>query len=163
MMMNYDEVPMNEDNDLKDLARPYVKFIFQGESVDPELITDALEILPSRRFKKGDTYGKKGNKWTIGFWSISSRDIVESGDLENHIVWVLERLEPVKDKVANFVLQEGVDASIKIVINLFVHEWDGHVSSSLMKRITDLNVHFKISIYYLEDLNERMSGEKPWH
>jgi len=74
----------------------------------------------------------------------------------------LERLEPVKDKVANFVLQEGVDASIKIVINLFVHEWDGHVSSSLMKRITDLNVHFKISIYYLEDLNERMSGEKPW-
>lgn len=162
-MMNNDEDPMNELNDLKTLAKPYVKFILQGEPVDPDLITEALGVLPSRRFKKGDPYGKKENKWPIGFWSISSRDIVESGDLENHIVWILERLEPVKDKVANFVSQEGVDASIKIVINLFVHEWDGHVSSTLMKRITDLNVHFKLSIYYLEDLNERISGEKPWH
>jgi hypothetical protein len=161
--MNNDKDHMNENNDLRILARPYVKFILQGEPVDPDLITEALGVSPARRFKKGDTYGKKGNKWTIGFWSISSRDMVESSDLENHIVWILERLEPVKDKLTYFVLQEGVDASIKIVFNLFVHEWDGHVSANLMKRITDLNAHFKISIYYLEDLNERMSGEKPWN
>lgn len=99
----------------------------------------------------------------IGLWSLSSRDMVESDNLEEHIIWILDRLEPVKDKLAHFILQEGVDASIKIVFNLFVHEWDDHISHTLLKRITDLNVCFKISIYYLEDLHERMSGEKPWN
>lgn len=162
-MMKNDEDPINETKELKNPVRPYVKFILQGEPVDPDLITEALGVLPARRFKKGDPYGKKGNKWSIGLWSISSRDMVESSDVEKHIIWILERLEPVKDKLAQFDLQEGVDASFKIVINLFVHEWDGHIKSSLMKRITDLNVDFKISVYYLEDLNERLSGEKPWN
>ncbi len=159
--MNNDADTMNEKNDLRNLARPYVKFTLQGEPVDPDVITEALGVLPARRINKGDPDGKKGHKWAIGLWSISTRDIVESGDLEKHILWILEQLEPVKDKLARFVLQEGVDASFKIVFNLFVHEWDDHISSTLMKRITDLNVHFKISIYYLEDLNERLSGEKP--
>lgn len=149
----------NEDKDLKNLARPYVKFILQGEPVDPDQITEVLGVLPARRFKKGDSYGKKGNKRPIGLWSISSRDIVESGDLQKHIVWILDLLEPVKDKLANFVSQEGIDASFKVVFNLFIHEWDDVISSTFIKRISDLNVHFKISIYYLEDLNERMSGQ----
>ena len=61
-MMNNDKDAMIENNDLKSLARPYAKFILQGEPVDPDLITETLGVLPARRFKKGDAYGKKGNK-----------------------------------------------------------------------------------------------------
>lgn len=161
--MNKDEDEMNENKDLKNLAYPYVKFIFKGESVDPDLITETLGILPDRRFRKGDPYGKKGRTRPIGLWSISSSDRVESNNLEQHIVWILEKLEPVQEKLAGFILQDGVDAFFKVVFNLFVHEWDDQIGSQLLKRITELNVHFQISIYYLEDLNERLRGEKPWN
>lgn len=72
--MNKDEDQMNENKDLKNRARPYVKFILQGEPVDPDLITEVLGVLPARRFKKGDPYGKKGNKWPL-VYGVSLQEI----------------------------------------------------------------------------------------
>lgn len=152
-----------EEDDYRDLAEPYAVFMIRGESVDPDEITAVLGISPTRCKKRGDPLGKKGRTWSIGLWNISSADLVESGNLEHHILWLLRQLEPVKEHLICFTSRDGVEVSFKVVFNLFVHEWDAHISSSLMKRIIDLNAHFKISIYYLEDLNERLNGEKPWN
>lgn len=153
---------MNENEGSSEyFCKPYVKFYIQGEPVDPDQVTKILGILPSRKINKGDSDGKKGRTWSKGFWGISSNEIVQSDDLESHLEWVLGQLEPIKETLCQIITQDGVEAVLRVVFNIWSHDWDEQISPNMMRRITELKVMFGISFYYLGDLNEYLYGENP--
>jgi hypothetical protein len=154
---------MNDNDCSQDTqVTPYAWFFIKGEVIDPDELTEILGITPNYKYRKGDHYGlEKDRTQTIGFWSISSRKIIQSDNIESHMDWILIQLESVKKQLDQFVFQDGVETRLTIVFNLYVHEWSALVNSNLLKRISDLNLRLGISIYYLEDFDERLNRENP--
>lgn len=136
----------------------YVRFFIRGQDLDPDEITKNLGISPAYKFKPGDRHGE--NNQSIrkqGFWSITSGRQVKSTDLELHLEWILSQLEAVKSQLESILSNKELHAQITCVFNLFTLEWDDWLKPEMLKRITDLNIFLGISVYCLNELNNRLN------
>ncbi len=81
--------------------RTYATFRLMGRTLDHEDVTRRLGIAPSHAHNAGDPRrprfprASETMRWRDGHWALSSRGQVDSTDLEAHIQWILDRLEPV--------------------------------------------------------------------
>ncbi|KJS16094.1 MAG: hypothetical protein VR69_10865 [Peptococcaceae bacterium BRH_c4b] len=80
-----------------------VSFRISGDILEPSEISDIIGIEPSESHKKGDAnigLSKKGKlihyaPHRTGLWIIKS-GLEETNSLEEHILWLFEKLEPAK-------------------------------------------------------------------
>lgn len=139
----------------------YIRFFIKGEDIDPDEISHMLGIIPAYKYKRGDLHGKNNQMVRKkGLWSISSSENVDSSDLQLHIEWLLALLEPVKIQLKSIISTPEVYAEISCIFNLFSIEWDSRLEPSLLDRIAALNIKFGISIYCLDNLENRLNNDQ---
>lgn len=90
----------------------YVLFRVFGSELQPSEITARLQREPSFAYARGELHTKTGRPRSIGMWQISSRHQIESDELEIHMSWILDQLEPLKAVVQEISSQEGFQADL---------------------------------------------------
>lgn len=147
------------DNDSKS-NNIYIRFFIRGNDIDPDEISHILGILPEYKYKRGDLHGKNNQMVRKkGLWSISSSEKVVSPDLQLHIEWLLALLEPLKRQLESVISTKDVYAEITCIFNLFSIEWDSRLEPSILDRIADLHIQLGISIYCLDNLDNRLKND----
>ena len=92
---------------------------FMGGSLDPLDVTRALRLPGDHAHRNGEPRVVRRRDGTIreyapyrqGMWSMSSETWVSSQDLNIHVKWLIEQLEPRKAEVQR-LMQAGIVADI---------------------------------------------------
>lgn len=113
--------------------------------LDPDEVTRRLGIVPMEAFRRGDTFSR-GLVRKLGYWGISSQDQVATNDLEEHIAWLLDRLEPASGPF-KALCAEDVDADIFCYLETR-GQGGPEFSSRLMGRLAALGLPLGLDIYY---------------
>src|SRR4051812_35211633 len=82
-----------------------------GKDLDAQDISAQLQISASYGHRRGDPRGVKG-AWPHGIWTLTSEEQVASTDLQYHIEWLLERLEPARDVLHTLLADPGYQADV---------------------------------------------------
>ena len=130
---------------------PHATFRLWGPDLDPIGVTAALHISPSYAHARGQPRGRNPTQtWPHGMWHLSSEHHIESDDLELHIAWVLDRIEPLASSIEEFRRHDGMHA------DLFCY-WEGtgndgiEFSPTLLGRIAALDLQLGIDIAFAAD------------
>ena len=129
----------------------YVKLYFQGKNVDPDDITKRLGIVPSRKHKTGESHGLNNEfTWKTSTWVLDSRSSIQSTNVEVHLQWLLDQIEPVKSIIKSIASDKEVHSEIKCIFLLFSRLYSQSFSPEIIERISDLNINFVVYYHYLE-------------
>lgn len=83
-----------------------VGFIISGHSLNPNIVTERLNIEPDGAAQKGDErlnpLREKLTPHTEGFWRIDTENKVHSKDINEHLHHLLDRLLPHRDQILQF-------------------------------------------------------------
>ena len=78
--------------------RAYASLRIRGDSLDPERVTRALRVFPTVAYAKGAKYRAGDLTGELvgrtGLWLLSSRDIVASDNLLDHLNYIIGILAP---------------------------------------------------------------------
>lgn len=122
------------DHDEKEVARcAGVDWCIRSDRLDALKITNELSIQPSRAWAKGDTYTSKSldvetgritqvsrvRPW--GIWGIGTKGMVNSSEVEPHILFLLELLEPKKNVIRHY-LENPEENTVRFTIR-----WESNV------------------------------------
>ncbi len=89
-----------------DCRKTKVTFRILGDELDPNEVTNSLQIQPTRAYAKEEEYNSKSGQTLrrpTGHWSISSEGFVDSTSTEAHARYLLNILEPSIDAIANYL------------------------------------------------------------
>jgi hypothetical protein len=150
------EISFDEIDNTKDT---YITYRIRSDVIDPKEISKELCLQPDNSHYKGEKY--LGNSWNpetrkvvkiwtihdIGIWNYSTKNKIESKRVEEHILYLLDRIEP-----ASTFLEKLLEQSEVYTISLLIH-WvpldvygSFQVMRSTITRIAKL-CHF-IEYYY---------------
>jgi len=93
-------------------ARWKASFRVSGDRIDPDAITRATGLTPTMSHKQGEVMPSGDRVWRQGLWSLNTEDVVFDGEteLEDHLVWLLDRLEPQADHLRQLMAEHGLKA-----------------------------------------------------
>ena len=108
-----------------------VRFLIRSDSRNIIFteISKFLGLQPDRYFIKGDPYfGKtfdpvRRNVQTvkkerpISLWEITTKDKLDSDNVQDHIYYLINILEPIKDKI-NFYLERNLEFTVIVIIDV---------------------------------------------
>lgn len=127
---------------------PYATLVVSGDEVNPDTVSEILGLSPSRAFKAGDPYSR-GHVRRHGMWALSSHEAVVSEDLEDHVRWLLDRIEPVQAVLHDYLQAKGTFG----FITCFWPSPHGHggpqFSPALMKRVGAVDLPLQIDAYLI--------------
>jgi hypothetical protein len=118
-------------------------FVINGPGVDPGALTDAVGV-PS-------DHGRVPlGAFEPGGWMVSSRDVVESDDLDDHLAHLLDLLAPSAPLFADL---RGLGASARMVCR-----WDHYrdypsmfLAEATITRIAELGAHMELDLVRVRD------------
>ncbi len=87
---------------------------------DPEIVTDYLNLLPTKISRKGDVRrrkgspspNRKGSVCRVNRWEISSSREVSSMDLRDHLDWLIEKLKPCEEALWRLQNVPGITMTV---------------------------------------------------
>jgi Domain of unknown function (DUF4279) len=95
--------------------RKHAAFRLMGERLDPGAITQATGLTPDLSYSKGEPrpparVGKQPPPWPSGHWSLDSEAALPriGNHLEDHLVWVLDQLEPHVETIRRLSEEQGL-------------------------------------------------------
>jgi hypothetical protein len=139
----------------------YATLLFRGDNLLPDKITAFLGIQPDQQYMKGELFGKKKIKARkTGLWVYSTNDRIKSNDAIQHLVFILDQIEPFKSQFIELIKAEKIYSEITCVVSLFTIENGFDIPPYVLSRIVTLNIPLGISIYCLGDgFNNSISSE----
>jgi hypothetical protein len=117
--------------------------------LDPDHVTRRLGIEPHEAFRRGDPFGKRGLVHKNGYRGLSSEGHVPTNDLEEHIAWLLDRIEPVAERFMA-LRAEGIPANVFCFLRLRDYGGPGF-SPQLMRRLAALDLELGLDIYWTDE------------
>jgi len=128
-----------------------VSYCLVDEDLIPDRVTEQLGITPTFSCMKGESftrpYSKRQNDATPipcrkGWWEICSIPQVESNDIEEHILWLLNILEPVSSDLHKIINIKSVENDVALLQINIVNPKPGtggfSITGELMKRLSEL-------------------------
>lgn len=114
-----------------------------GESVHPEELTVLIGISPTLRVSIGETAPAGTHPRREGIWAWSTKDLIDSTDLEDHVSRVLEQLPP------NFrsLVPSGARCEILCVWRSATGHGGPSLSSELLARLAHAGVDLDFDFY----------------
>ena len=100
--------------------RTFVSLRFKGDRLAPSRVTDILNTLPTLAYRTGEVYKRDQGHVVRGLtnlWLLSSKELVNSTDLNEHLHYLLLVLyppnsdEPVK-RLHNLIRESQVEADV---------------------------------------------------
>jgi len=131
------------------LAREtFVTFRVRGE-FDPSVISRSLHLTPSSTWVAGDPVGASGRTRTFSGWFLETRGTVRSNEIEEHLEWVLERIEPRSHVIAD-LLRNDIDVDLDCSWSSTGMGGGPWIPPAAMARLGALGIPFMISFYASE-------------
>jgi len=137
--------------------RTYAKLMIYSSTVTPDLITQQLQITPSKSRTKGTKWiaKKTGHEVEvkINSWFLSSEKQIISNDVREHLDWLLGNLQVASDKLIE--LQSWPD--IKMTVNCIWWSAEGQGGPTIwpeqMEKMAKLNLEctFDVSFFGNDD------------
>jgi hypothetical protein len=132
--------------------RKHATFRLVGERLDPEAITRATGVTPDRTIRKGDPVlsgGEVVSHRRLGVWWIDSARQLSPTDnhVEDHVVWLLDLLEPLADVLRRLADEQGLRADIGCGYS--TSRWNSSFgfSAETLGRIAKLGASLGFDIY----------------
>lgn len=123
-----------------------------SDELDPETITHATGLVPDRAHRKGEPRESKTGRhpiWRSGLWLIDSSTALSTSaaPLEEHVKWLLDRLEPSGDQLRVVCREQGLVGDF--YCGYFMHQWNSSIGldPQTLGRIAALNAGVVIDIY----------------
>ncbi len=133
-------------------ARTYATFCLAGDALKPDEVSAALGLTPTWALAKHDEIpvGRKGKttrRQPTGVWLLRTDDTVDSTDLERHLIYLLDAVEPASHSLA--ALRRHDD--LKTDFFCFWLSATGHggpvISPATLARIAALDTPLGIDFY----------------
>lgn len=130
--------------------KTYAAFRLLGDLLNPIEITSRLGIIPSKAFAKGQVWDKAGiRNCATGIWKLSSKGHLETTSLENHLIFLLEQLEPI----TSGIIQSIGELSLQADFFCYWLSATGHggpiLSPTVLRRISNLQASLSLDFYCL--------------
>ena len=136
-------------------SRVTVSYRLTGNDLDPDSITELVGLEPRTAYRKGElrTFpdGSFGAPHRFGMWSMSTEGLVaRTEDLDRHLVWLLDRLEPAGEQLRALV-DGGYRADF--FCGCFMGGWNSgwEVPAGILERIGQLGARIGLDIYGPEE------------
>jgi hypothetical protein len=153
--------PFGKSEEVKNIS---VDFLIRSDNLDPVKITQEFQIQPTRSWAKGDKHlGKKldlktreiVDAWYTrpwGIWGINSDNEVHTLKVEDHIIYLINLLEPKSELLNHYIFQRE---KYIVRFNILYHSFGGHggyfISSELLKRLGQLCQYIEFRHICTED------------
>ena len=89
-----------------------VLFRIFGKTLDPSEVTILFGREPSYAHRTGERVDWSERPRSQGMWQISSERAVDSPDLEEHISWILDQVEPQSEVLKELTSRDGIQADL---------------------------------------------------
>lgn len=120
-------------------------FTLTNFEVEPEVITNSLNVSPSKTWKKGDLVRPNTNsREKENGWQLKSNPD-SSEELENHIQFIIESLRPNWDKLVKLASSCHIELSCVIYIEDEVPSI--HFDRKLIEQLAELKAEIDIDLY----------------
>jgi Domain of unknown function (DUF4279) len=126
--------------------RIYATLILRGKELDPQVVTDQLGIKPSKSFKRGDKRTEQ-KKWHHGFWGLTSDEVIQSTDLADHIEWLMNQIEPVRQNLLKIMNEKDINAEISCLLILSTDHDELYLKPEILYKISSLGLQLNLDIY----------------
>jgi hypothetical protein len=143
-----EKIPMNDD--YPTCAETYATLRIYHPMLDPKDLTTELGLEPTETQKAGepdDHTNPRSFVHEIGGWFLETSSKVSSRDIRCHISWLLDRLEPKRDK-----LDSLQSSGYEVDIFCYWLSAAGHGGPSLdpqiMQRLADLGLSVSFDVYF---------------
>ena len=129
-----------------------VSFRLTGDLLDPAAITEATGITPKASHRAGDLRPdtKRGTlpPWTSGLWRISSEPgVSQTATLEEHLVHLLDRLEPVREPLLALAAEQQLE--VDFFCGYFMHRGNSwwELTPRTLARVARLDARLGFDVY----------------
>lgn len=127
-------------------TRTFATLRINGKSLDPSSVTARLRLNPSEAKYAGEPRGKSGH-WLHSYWELSSKEHVSSADLEAHLIWLIDAIEPSAPELQQLQIED-------LIIDIFCF-WETSLvqggitlSPEILRRIGELDLALGVDIYF---------------
>ena len=127
------------------LASVFATLRLYHDSLDPDEITQRLGINPTDSHRRGELHGPRAQAWKQTLWSLTSQDQPIPRDLEPHIAWVLDKIEPARAQLT-MLMEAGVEANMFCFLSCY-GMGGPTLSPNVMGRLAALQLPLGLDIY----------------
>lgn len=127
------------------LARVFATLRLYDDRLDPDEITQRLGITPTDSHRRGALHGSRAQAWKQTHWSLTSQDQPIPRDLEPHVAWVLDKIEPVRTQLT-MLIESGVEANMFCFLSCY-GMGGPTLSPNIMGRLAALQLPLGLDIY----------------
>ena len=119
-----------------------------GVMPDASAVTRSLGIEPTRTHNAGEAHGPRLPVWKHGQWALDS-PLPEDSELEAHLKWLLDRLLPIRDRLATLIQSDP-----RLKVDFFCGLWlqdsneELELSPDTLQGIAALGAPLRLDIYY---------------
>lgn len=141
------------NDDYPTCERTYAELRIYGADLDPDEITNLLQITPSSTQRRGElrtgSGGRRERMVGVGGWFLSSENQVRSMDLRRHLDWILGQLDRRRDPLRRLQTKSGVEMSVHCIWWSRRGQGGPTLWPEQMKRLADLNLEcgFEFSFF----------------
>jgi Domain of unknown function (DUF4279) len=147
------------ESDYPSCARCYASVYVYAGDLDPDVISERMEIEPTVTHRKGErARGEPGATNPQSVWALSSKGRVDSCDLGKHLAWLLD----------NFMLREAAMGSLRAlgcVFRVWCY-WQSKygqggptISVPLVKALAQLELEVCLDIYFFGEPGANTESE----
>jgi hypothetical protein len=130
-------------------------FWLRGERLDPDVITRVMGIEPNRADRRGEPRASNPQyKHRTGAWTLESENVLSREDdhLDDHLRWLLDRLEPRAPALAEVVADQGLDVEFWCVVWMDGPNCDFALPPETIGRVAALGAALRLDIYESDDV-----------
>ncbi len=134
--------------------RKHVSFRLMGRRLDPDRLTELTGLRPRHAHRYGQlnlsrTTGILYSPYAGGLWSVSTDGIVDevTATLEDHLLWLLDRLEPHAHEIRDLALADDLTADF--FCGYFQGQWNSSwgIQARTLGRIAKLGASLGYDSY----------------
>lgn len=133
-------------------AETHATFRILADNLEPEEISAALRILPSTSARKGEPnpllHSARPLPCRTGCWMLTSEERVTSTNLEAHLVFLLDQLEPERRKIKELSKLDDTRVELHCYWMSETGQGGPFLSANVLERIVALGVDLDFDLYF---------------
>jgi uncharacterized protein DUF4279 len=132
-------------------SETFATFRLFGDLLDVSEVTRRLGLEPDAAYHEGEPNPawRQPHASKTGVWEFTSKGRIESPHLEEHLVYLIEKVEPVKQDLHDLVARQALRPDFWCFVETYLNT-EHWLSPDTLRRIADLRAHVGLDIYAIE-------------
>jgi hypothetical protein len=135
------------DNEREELPHIDVSFGMRARTLIPREVTKLLGVQPTHAFQRGDEFDSHSGKHRrdAGVWQLRSEDTVSSANVDEHVRYILDILEPKRNVIEVFLKNPEYYVEVRIHLRPADSSSNFSISSEMLTSLALISQHLNIS------------------